>query len=330
VCGLAGIRRFGNTPITREEIAILLASLEHRGNHASGCAIVNDKGNDIVIHKMAEPAWSFVKHDATQGFLDEHLKDDTEIVLLHTRFATVGDPTDNANNHPMWDGVTALVHNGGITNAQDLFRQEKMTATCKTDSDVLRAIFDKEGFEPKAARTLSKCLGSAAIAAVSTAYPGVLALGRSGGPVVIAEANDKLYFASEMQAIHKCVRPWKRGLSGLWVREKKPDMSFHSLPDHTLYYIPAEPVQGDAPLPHFEMKIAYSFRSPIYKSHETYEEKMRTWTSPEKKDRVFTKCIKCAYIQSKHASAEWSRLVCSNPGCDQDFAYLDAAAKETA
>jgi asparagine synthetase B (glutamine-hydrolysing) len=323
------VRRYGNQPITREEIYILLSSMEHRGSHATGICLVNDGGHDFAVHKLAEPAWSFCKHASTQAFLDEHLRDDTEIALLHTRFATVGDPNKLENNHPIHDGVTAITHNGGISNARELFRSEGLTPVCETDSDIIRAILDKEGFEPKAARTLSKCHGSAAIAAISTAYPGTLVLGRSGNPLVVAEANEKLYWASEMQSIHKALRPFRRGLSGLWLRDKKPETSFHTLPDNTMYLIPAEPVVGNTPIPHFEMKIAYSFRSPIYKSHDTHEEKMRTWKSPEKPDRVFTACIKCGHIQSKHNTAEWSRLVCSNPGCDQDFEYLDAAEKET-
>jgi glucosamine 6-phosphate synthetase-like amidotransferase/phosphosugar isomerase protein len=317
MCGIAGVRRFGDTPITREELQILVCSLEHRGNHATGIAIANDSGNTIAIHKMPEPAWSFVKHNATTGFLDEHLTNDTSIVLLHTRFATCGSPMDNANNHPMFDGVTAVVHNGGIRNHEALFKSENLTPACATDSDYIRAVFDTEGFEPKAVRLLSKAWGSGAIAAISTAYPGVLALGRSGNPLVYAEAHDKLYFASEMKAIHKAVRPWiqKRGL---WMRRRSTEIAYNAMQDNTMYFINGDGEESS----HHELRIAAGFTPPQYRSYENYAEKMKTWKVNGKSERVFTKCRKCGLVQSKVASTEWKNLKCGNTKCQESFGYL--------
>lgn len=330
MCGIAGVRRFGDTPITREELILLLGSLEHRGNDASGIAIANSGGTEIVIHKMPVPAWSFAKDPATKGFLDEHLRSDTEIVLLHTRAATCGTPEDNENNHPMFAGKTAVVHNGGIRNADSLFKSEKLHASCATDSDYIRAVFDETGFEPRAARMLSKAYGSGSIAAVNPEYPGVLALGRSGNPVMVAEANDKLYFASEMQSIHKAIRPWIRGRSGLWLRSKPPAMSYHTLADDSLYYIPAAGISGDEQIPHHEMKISFSFQAPVYRVHENYAEKRRTWSTTKEPDRIYTQCRKCQKVQSRSKWAAWKDMRCAELKCDESFAYLDEPEEEAA
>lgn len=318
MCGIAGVRRFGDTPITREEIQILICSLERRGNHASGMAIVNDEGTSIAVHKMPEPAWSFIKSNATDGFLNEHLREDTNIVLLHTRFATCGTPEDNANNHPIWNGTTAVVHNGGIRNYDSLFKSEHLTPSCATDSDYIRAVFDKEGFEPKAIRLLNKAWGSGAIAAVSTDYPGVLALGRSGNPLIFADFQDKFYFASEMQAIHKAVRPWVKR-RGLWMRSRISGMAYNNMPDNTMYFLGPDGEETK----HMELKIATNFTPPIYRSYENYAEKMKTWRVQGSSDRVYTQCRKCQLVQSKYQGTPWKDLKCGNKNCNESFAYLE-------
>ena len=61
MCGIAGIRKFGGTPITGEEIVLLLCSIEHRGQHATGIALENPDG--IHVFKAPEPAWKFTKSE---------------------------------------------------------------------------------------------------------------------------------------------------------------------------------------------------------------------------------------------------------------------------
>lgn len=322
MCGIAGVRRFGDRPITREEISILLCSLEHRGNHATGIAIVNDGGARISVHKEPTPAWSFVTDAATKGFLDEHLLDTTEMVLLHTRAATVGDPTNNVNNHPIWAGTTAVVHNGGIRNHTTLFSSEGLVRSCETDSDILRAILDRDGFTAKATRTLSKCYGSAAIAAASTAYPGVLALGRSGNPLVTASTEDKLYWASELKSLYKAVRPWERRF-GLWMRPKNMDVLIGEIQDDTLHFIDADGADSS----HHELKILTgTFYPPNYRAHETYAEKMKTWVGTgNNKNRIYTACRKCNKVQYRGQYDKWEDLHCSDKNCGESFDYLKEA-----
>ncbi len=318
MCGIAGVRRFGDNPITQDEITILLCSLERRGNHATGIAIVDREGTGITVHKMPVPAWSFVRDNATEAFFREHLLEDTSMVLLHTRAATVGSPADNRNNHPMWAGTTAVVHNGGIRNADHLFSSLGLKRSCDTDSDILRAILDKEGFTEKAVRELSKAAGSAAIAAASVNHPGILMLARSGNPLVTAAANDKLYWASEVRALHKAVRPWERKF-GLWMRPRHIEVLYNTLSDDTAYFIQPDGQESS----HHEMRILTGqFYAPQYRVHETYASKQLTWAGTNKnKDRVFTRCRKCGTVQSKASYSEWSRLECTK--CKEGFAYLD-------
>jgi predicted glutamine amidotransferase len=309
------------TPITEEEIAILLCSLEHRGNHATGMAFVNNGGSSIAVHKMPVPAWSFVRDNATLGFVREHLTGETQMVLLHTRAATCGSPKDNANNHPMWAGTTAVVHNGGIRNHHTIFASEKLERNCATDSDVIRAIFDTHGFTMPAVRVLNKLDGSGAIAAASLEHPGWLALGRSGNPLNTAHANEKLYWASEVNALHKAVRPWRQRY-GLWMRSHSEQIEYGQIADNTIHFISPN---GEA-TSHHEMKIVLgTFVPPVYRSHETYSDKMETWQGTGiNSNRVYTRCRKCEKEQYRTAAVKWSEVICA--GCSESFSYLETAA----
>lgn len=313
MCGIAGVKRYGNEPISMAELEILVCSLEVRGNHATGVAIQN--GTDIVIHKQPLPAWNFIKDPATKAFFKDHLREDTDTVLLHTRFATVGNPHKNENNHPMFDGTTALVHNGGIRNADHLFSDSKLERHAETDSDILRAFVAEHGFTASAARQLSRCMGSAAIAAVSSNYPGHLLLARSGNPLVVANANDKLYFSSTLQAIQRAVRPWERH-HGLFMRGPARGFSYNFMADHTMYVL-----KPDDTSQHHEMNIAGNTFQPVpYRSHENYADKMQVWQSQKSAHKVYALCRSCGTSNSKWNSAAWDKVKCGV--CGESFAYL--------
>lgn len=313
MCGIAGVKRYGNEPISLAELEVLLCSMEIRGNHASGIAIQN--GNDIVIHKMPLPAWNFLKDPATKGFFADHLREDTDTVLLHARFATCGSPNKNDNNHPMFDGKVALVHNGGIRNADHMFNETKLARFAETDSDILRALVAEHGFTAAAARQLARCAGSAAIAAVSVDYPGHLLLARSGNPLVVAHANDKLYFASTLNAIQRAVRPWEVH-HGLYMRGPARGFSYNFLHDHTAYIL-----KPDDTAVHHEMNIAGSGFAPVvYRSHDNYAEKMQVWQSTKSTHKVFAQCKECGTAQHKWSSQAWDKLKCRQ--CETSFDYL--------
>lgn len=312
MCGIAGVKRYGSEPISLAELEILLCSMEVRGNHAAGIAIMT--GDSIAVHKMPMPAWSFIKDAATKAFLSDFLVEETDTVLLHARFATCGSPKKNENNHPMWDGTVALVHNGGIRNADFLFNDMKLMREVETDSDILRAIVREHGFTEKAARAMARGSGSAAIAAVSSDFPGQLVLARSGNPLVVAHANDKLYFASTLSQIQKAVRPFEQH-HGLFMRGPARDFSYNFMIDHTMYVLSA-----DGTAKHFEMNIASNGFTPVkYASHENYAEKMQVWASSKTNHRVYTYCKECGTGQGKYNTQSWDKTKCRSCGISFDY-----------
>lgn len=335
--------------ITPEELSILLCALEHRGNDATGIAIQNDdEPNEIHVYKDDSPAFSFVASQDYKGFLQDHLKATTRTVLLHTRAATVGNPIRNENNHPIYSGRTCIIHNGGISNASTLFTDMHMERSCETDSDVIRAILDTDGMTHKGVRTLNQMHGSAAIAAISTASPDHLLLARSGNPLVYAEGYEKLYWASEFQAIQKAVRPW-RTWRGLVMRETAAKVAYFSMPDDSAYLIGPEGLEW-----HQEFNICANFRPVCYAVHDNYHRKRRNWEAAQRwKERdkstssaathtaamrpaqgtVITglsrvnidvaQCPNCtAAVKKLKVSDSWTNLICWR--CKQSLAELAA------
>lgn len=255
----------------------MLIANQNRGNHATGLALQQADGS-IDVCKKDVPAWNFVASDGFKKFIEEKLQPDTLCFIGHTRQATQGLPKHNENNHPMWSGKTAVVHNGMISNDDYLFRELKMDRKAETDSDVIRAVLDQQGFTPKAVGTLGRLSGSAAFAAVSTEYPGKLMLGRSGNPIVLCLTDDQLLWSSERDPIHKALRPYEKRF-GFIVRKTKVDAGFIPMGNDSAYLIGNAPKNGghgwaaDWLEWHYELKISAWQNTNItrtYAIHDTY------------------------------------------------------------
>lgn len=262
MCGICGVRRFGPTPITEVQITSLLVANEKRGNHATGLALQQPDGS-IQVYKGDTPAWEFVHRKEYRQFLDANLRDDTITFLGHTRFATQGHQSRNNNNHPIFAGKTAVVHNGGISNDDYMFKELKLERKCETDSDIIRAVLDKHGFTRKALDMMNKFSGSAAFAAISPEFPGKLVLGRSGNPIVLAGTDNYLIWSSEQDAIYRALRPYVRKY-GIVMRDYRvSDVAFIPMNNDSVYMIGAQPRneggwEADWIEWHQDLRISYS------------------------------------------------------------------------
>ena len=274
MCGICGIRRFGDHPIPKVAFDILLLENQRRGNHATGVAIQSKDGS-VHVFKDDVPAWNLVGSRAYSDFMTKYLTRDALTVLGHCRWYTKGDPKKNENNHPMFDGVTALVHNGHIGNDDFLFGDLKLKRAAETDSDILRAILDEYGFSAKGINMLDRCSGSAAIAAVSTDYPGELFLARSGNPLEIAGTRDYLIFSSERGPIKKAYRPVIKKF-GVLMRHQGVDLALTTMNNDSAWIFGAKPKddkkgwKGDWLRHHQGLRIATHFTARPHQIHENY------------------------------------------------------------
>jgi predicted glutamine amidotransferase len=278
MCGICGVRRFGAEPINAEQIKVLLLGNERRGNQATGVAFQQADGS-IQVFKNDEPASNFVVDPKFGEFLEQNLRPDTLTVLGHTRAATKGHPSKNKNNHPMWDGKVALIHNGMVNNDDYLFNDLHYERAAETDSDIFRAIISNNGFSTKAVNLLNRVVGSAAIAAISTDHPGKLLLARSGNPIVIASTSEDgnsghMIWSSEKQPIYDAMRPWAKKPPGYWFRKARAEYYFTNFPNETSWLINDKPIQGEDGETwiewHAAFKTSHYFRSTSYDVHGNY------------------------------------------------------------
>jgi predicted glutamine amidotransferase len=275
MCGICGIRRFGEQPIQRDMIDLLILNNENRGLDATGVALQQADGSVQVYKDNITPYQFLSKNGLYDKFMRDNLKDDTVTVLGHTRKATKGSPRVINNNHPMFAGGVALVHNGHISNDDFMFKDWKLERKAETDSDILRAVLDKEGFTHKAINNLSRLSGNAAFAAISPEHPGKLLLGRSGNPLELAATQDYLIFSSEKGPIYKAMRPFKR-VYGIVMREMTPINYFMiGMTDHSAWLLADKPGDGQGWAAdwiewHQEMHIAQNFNPISYMCHAQY------------------------------------------------------------
>lgn len=271
MCGIAGVIKFGKVPISEATVSLLLTGNQHRGNDASGIAISQEDGR-IEVLKANMPAWQFVSCEDYKKFIEKHLLPSTWGVIVHARLATKGNPRNNDNNHPMFAGEAAVVHNGMIRNDDALFASEKLKRTADTDSDIIRAFLDKWGITLKCIQELNVLAGNAAIAAFHKDYPKRLLLGRSGNPLVLASNNDWFMFSSEKNTLYKANKLFTNRF-GIWFHREKADLGFSPMPDDTAWILDENGFKE-----HHKMKILVgSYTEPCRKTFEEHEERKNRW-----------------------------------------------------
>src|SRR4029450_10313282 len=134
MCGIAGYSLSRSSAIDRTRAAqALLAAIAERGADAVGYAH-RSPGLPIVLHKQRSGA------SAVLG--DIQIPADAHQVLLHVRDYTKGHPDIEANNHPGRPGAFVGIHNGTVSNDDELMARrgfERAEAEMSVDSEVIFA-----------------------------------------------------------------------------------------------------------------------------------------------------------------------------------------------
>ncbi len=188
---------------------ILIATVAERGADAAGCAFLSD--GRIEILKQPGGASSFIEH--------LHLEPHVRHALLHVRDFTKGTPSLMANNHPIRHGSVVGVHNGKISNDDDVFRllgvardEPGMTV----DSEAIFAALH-HAHDPK--RALETLQGSLACGWLDASMPDRVFLARGyGRPLWIGKS------------LHGSAVMWASTLEALEIAEDLIGVSLHKRP----------------------------------------------------------------------------------------------------
>jgi glucosamine--fructose-6-phosphate aminotransferase (isomerizing) len=172
-----------------------LSRLEYRGYDSCGIAVA---GDGIEVHKDAvrvnELAKKLAPLDGTAG-------------IGHTRWATHGEPSA-VNAHPHCDckGRIAVVHNGTITNFQELrdtLATEGHTLVSQTDTEVIAHLIEKyyDGdFEKAVELALRDIRGSYTMIALIAGESRLIAA-RKDSPLIVGIGDRENFIASDVPAI---------------------------------------------------------------------------------------------------------------------------------
>lgn len=199
MCGIAGIhmKRPGSIDGHKLERFVneLFLGIEHRGKDATGMAAVT-VDNRVMMAKEPIPASDFIKVRPSLGM------EELRTAILHTRLATQGHQSNNANNHPVLNGTTFVTHNGHINNDDELFREFDLTRVGQVDSEAIAAMIDKYGLD-KVHLALQELQGGFAIAAIDPVrHPGKLVLAKGpSSPLIFFENGNFIVWASTLNAI---------------------------------------------------------------------------------------------------------------------------------
>jgi glucosamine 6-phosphate synthetase-like amidotransferase/phosphosugar isomerase protein len=188
MCGISGYSFDAASDLDRTFTAqALLAGIAERGGDAVGYAYRSS--GSVAVHKQRSGA---------SALLDRiSVPDDATQVLVHVRDYTKGHPTIEANNHPVRHGSVVGIHNGIITNDEEIFarnRFERDEPEMTVDSAAIFALADRADSRAKA---LEELRGSMAAAWMDERRADVLFIARGvGRPLWIGRGEHELLFAS--------------------------------------------------------------------------------------------------------------------------------------
>jgi len=146
-----------------------------------------------------------------------HLKINSTIAILHTRWSTHGPPTDK-NSHPHHDNKNriALVHNGIIENFQELKEElikKGYIFHSQTDTEVISVLIGyylDEGLNIENAikNTIERLMGTWALTIIHKDYPNRMWITRNGSPLLLGFEDNYVIVASEQIAFGNNIKKY--------------------------------------------------------------------------------------------------------------------------
>lgn len=182
MCGIAGFSVARNHKLDARVLSeALLEQIVTRGYDATGMAWTDADGN-VWYHKIDVDALEFIDDGL------ERLDADAKTVILHTRWATKGNTKIEENNHPIIRNGIAGVHNGVITNDDEVFDLLNADRLGQVDSEAAFALIEESGMHPTESLTLLD--GRVALAWIRTEDADTLHLARwRTSPLAIGQSR---------------------------------------------------------------------------------------------------------------------------------------------
>ena len=193
MCGIIGV--LGKSSV-QDRIVDGLSRLEYRGYDSAGVAIMSDSRASVskAVGKLSNLKTELARKPLVG-----------RVGIGHTRWATHG-AANTVNAHPHQAEHVTVVHNGIIENhaklKSELISQGVVFAS-ETDTEVVAqlmnvALRSASTLDEAFSKTLSKLVGSFAIAVIVDGYEDVMLVARNGSPLAIGYGDQDETGTAEM------------------------------------------------------------------------------------------------------------------------------------
>lgn len=182
--------------------AYLMLLSEKRGPHATGVALLKSNGEHILFKRPLR-ASDFIRDKGFSEVLNG-IDARTTLLMGHTRWQTVGDASNNENNHPIRAGQVIGTHNGTIFNADELFDLLGLPRHAEVDSELIfriaDATLDDGRLDTAAIRArLALCRGQVSAVQASLQDPAAVLIIKGNKPLELRyhEEHQAIVYASD-------------------------------------------------------------------------------------------------------------------------------------
>jgi glucosamine 6-phosphate synthetase-like amidotransferase/phosphosugar isomerase protein len=188
MCGVFGFVSRDGCPVNPKVLARVALATQRRGPHAWGLAWLDGKAR---LHCYKQTG----KVSDALGLLK--MAQDARLLIGHCRYATMGDPANNLNNHPHSCDGGWLVHNGVIPNYAELVDCFGLHPVTGCDSEVLGLLIEQEDGDllDRAAGAVL-CVPRTPLVLLGLWKPGRLIAARQGNPLHTGTTGRGVYLAS--------------------------------------------------------------------------------------------------------------------------------------
>lgn len=264
-----------------QQTMAIMSEIAIRGTDAGGFAFISqhqDTLNQLVWYKDKGATTSSKFLDKMVELMTEHGL--PRVFIGHARKQTKGTENNNVNNHPIigLDNQCALVHNGIISNDDDIRKDSGIESNAEVDSEVILRLIEKRVNESKGTnipnifasivKSTPLLAGNFGCAMIDTRTPSSLYLFRHGSPIAICADidSDVLWFASTESIISDSIMSSDL-IWGLLRRDKHRSFIINEIPDNYAFVLSPN---NDEEFHVLTSKIEYSssFRGRNYMDYQ--------------------------------------------------------------
>ncbi len=211
MCGIYGIISKHSDIVSKSINA--LYDLEYRGYDSSGIAFINEKDKAITTYKCTGKI-----DNLKQTLTDKEIN--TNTLIAHTRWATHGKISTN-NAHPHTTENVAIVHNGILTNFEELksklndynfygecdseiiaklidYHLIKLTTNKSQTNNIKKTALKSNIYLKAFCLAINELKGSYAIACIFKDEPNTIFVAKKESPIYVCKCNEELFASSDL------------------------------------------------------------------------------------------------------------------------------------